>query len=122
MAYNELLGDRIRQVLQQKQVSFEEKHMFGGLCFMVDHKMCLGIVKEELMARIGPDAFEEALKQKGVRDMDFAGRPMKGYVFVEPEAMDMDAQLEHWVQLCLDFNPLAKASKKKKKKVSTTKK
>ncbi|OJJ20355.1 RNA methyltransferase [marine bacterium AO1-C] len=124
MAYNELLGDRIRQILQQKQVAFEEKKMFGGLCFMVDQKMCVGIVKEDLMARIGPDAFEEALKKKGVRDMDFAGRPMKGYVFVEPEAMDMDTQLEYWVQLCLDFNPLAKASKKKKstqKKTSTAK-
>ena len=49
--------------------------------------------------------------------MDFAGRPMKGYVFVEPEAIDMDKQLEYWVQLCLDFNPLAKASKKKKKTI-----
>lgn len=115
MAYNELLGDRIRQTLNEKQVAFEEKKMFGGLCCMVDTKMCVGIVKEDLMARIGPNAFEDALKQKGVRDMDFAGRPMKGYVFVEPEAIDQDAQLEHWVQLCLDFNPLAKASKKKKK-------
>lgn len=117
MAYNELLGDRIRQVLQDKKVAFEEKKMFGGLCFMVDHKMCVGIVKEDLMARIGPDGFEDALKKKGVRDMDFAGRPMKGYVYVEPEAIDMDKQLEYWVQLCLDFNPLAKASKKKKKTV-----
>lgn len=85
----------------------------GGLAFMVDDKMCLGIVKDELMARVGPDAENEALKMKGSRPMDFTGRPMKGYLFVSEEGIDMEEDLEKWVQLCLDFNPQAKSSKKK---------
>lgn len=116
MAYSELLGDRIRQIFQEKKIAFEEKKMMGGLCFMVNEKMCLGIIKEELMARIGPDAYEDALKKKGCKEMNFTGKAMKGYVFVAPEAMDLDKELAYWVQLCLDFNPLAKAAKKKEPK------
>ena len=115
MAYSELLGDRIRQVFQEKQVTFEEKKMMGGLCFMVDAKMCLGIVKEELMARIGSDNYGEALKKPGCKEMNFTGRAMKGYVFIEAEVVDLNTELEYWVQLCIDFNPLAKASPKKLK-------
>ena len=81
---------------------------------MVDDKMCLGIVRDTLMARIGPEAYEEALQREGCREMDFTGRPMKGYVFIEPEGVDLDSDLDHWVDLCLEFNPLAKSSKKKK--------
>lgn len=116
MAYNEFLADRVRQQLHQQKIFYEEKKMMGGLCFMVDGKMCVGIVKDDLMARIGPDIYEKALTQTGCRSMDFTGRPMKGYVFVASEGYDLDQQLEYWIQLCLDFNPLAKASKKKKKK------
>lgn len=114
MAYDELLADRISQVLKDKNIAAKEKKMMGGLTFMVDDKMCVGIVKNNLMARIGPDNYEAALQKKGVQAMDFTGRPMKGYVFIEPEGVDMDEDLEYWVQLCLDFNPLAKSSKKKK--------
>lgn len=89
--------------------------MMGGLCFMVDDKMCVGIVKDELMARIGPDAYETALQKDGCKEMNFTGRSMKGYVFLEPTAVDLEKDLEYWVQLCLDFNPLAKSSRKKKK-------
>lgn len=115
MAYNELLADRLRLILTDKGVDFLEKKMMGGLCFMVDDKMCMGVVKEEMMARIGPDAQENALEKSGIRAMDFTGRPMRGYVFVEPEGLDIDDDLANWVQACLDFNPLAKSSKKKKK-------
>ena len=89
---------------------------------MVDGKMCVGthIDKKSgqnlLMARIGEDAIEQAMKQDGCLSMDFTGRPMKGYVFVNPEGTDMDADLASWIQLAIDFNPLAKASKKRKKK------
>jgi len=65
------------------------------------------------MARINPNIYANALSKKGCKEMDFTGRPMKGYVFIEPEGIDMDDDLEYWVQLCLDFNPLAKSSKKK---------
>jgi TfoX/Sxy family transcriptional regulator of competence genes len=115
MAYNEFLGDRIRQVLNDKNVNIFEKRMFGGLCFMVENKMCLGIVKDEVMARIGIDAYKEALRKPGCSEMNFTGRPMKGYVFLSDEAIDLDVDLEYWIQLALDFNPLAKASIKRKK-------
>ncbi len=116
MAYNEHLADRINGILREKNANFFEKKMFGGLCFMVEEKMCIGIVNEELMARIGVDRYMEALSKPGCREMNFTGRPMKGYVFVEEDAIDMDQDLEYWVQLTLDFNPFAKASKKRKKK------
>jgi TfoX/Sxy family transcriptional regulator of competence genes len=116
MAYDEYLAERVLHVLQEKKVDFFEKKMFGGSCFMVDDKMCIGIVKEDLMCRIGPDAYEDALTKDGIIPMEFTGRPMAGYVFAQPTAIDSDDELAYWVQLCLDFNPLAKASKKKKKK------
>lgn len=114
MAYNEFLADRIRHFLSDKKVMVEEKKMMGGLCFMVNDKMCAGVVGEKLMARIDPDLFQLALNRTGCHEMDFTGRPMKGFVFVDPEGTDMDEDLEYWIQLCLDFNPKAKSSKKKK--------
>ena len=82
---------------------------------MVDGKMCAGIVNDQLMARIGPDVYDEVLQKSGVAPMDFTGRPMKGYVFVSAEAIDTESELEDWLQLCLDFNPKAKSSKKRSK-------
>ncbi len=114
MAYNEFLADRITQVLNEKKVPFEEKKMMGGVCYMVNDKMCVGIVKDNLMARIDPDIYEEALRKEGCRDMDFTKRPMKGFVYVEPFVTDMDDQLEYWIDLALEFNPKAKSSKIKK--------
>ena len=121
MAYNQFLADRINKILKEKKANFFEKKMFGGLCYMVNDKMCCGSLYDKkretdyLMARIGEDAYENEIGKDGVYPMDFTGRPMRGYIFVTPEAMDLDKELEHWVQLCLDFNPKAKASKKKKK-------
>lgn len=119
MAYNEFIADRIRQIFRERKANFYEKRMMGGLCFMVDDKMCCGIhysKKKEtdlLMARIGIDATEEAMKREGCQPMDFTGRPMKGFVFVTPDGFDLDKDLEYWVDVCLAFNPLAKRSKKK---------
>lgn len=116
MAYSELLADRIRLHFDSHQVGYLEKKMMGGLCFMVDDKMCVGVVKEDLMARIGTEAYEKAIEKPGARPMDFTKRPMKGYVFVGPDGIDMDNDLSYWLELALLFNPLAKSSKKKKKK------
>ncbi|MEZ4885585.1 MAG: TfoX/Sxy family protein [Chitinophagales bacterium] len=116
MAYSELFADRIKQILDDKDITYITKKMMGGLCFMVDDKMLCGIVRNELMARIGSDAYEEALAKEGCKEMTFTGRSMKGYVFLEDEATDMDEDLEYWIQLCLDFNPLAQSSKRKTKK------
>jgi TfoX/Sxy family transcriptional regulator of competence genes len=113
MAYNEYLADRVRLVFRDKGVTYLEKRMMGGLVFMVDDKMCVGIVKDDLMARIDPELNEEALKRKGCREMDFTGASMKGFMFINLEGTDMDEDLDYWVQLALNFNPKAKASKKK---------
>lgn len=111
MAYDEHLAERISNVLQEKRVRFESKKMMGGLCYMVQDKMTVGIVNDSLMARIDPEVYERVLKKKGCRPMDFTGKPMKGFVFVDPKGIDMDKDLEYWIQLCLDYNPKAKSSK-----------
>ena len=113
MPYDEHLAERVKKVLKEKRVRYEEKRMMGGLCIMVKDKMCMGIEKQKLMARVGPDAYEAALKKKGCHEMDFTGRALKGYVYVDPKSIDLDSDLEYWVQLCLDYNPKAKSSKKK---------
>lgn len=114
MAYNEFLADRIAQTLREHQVNFKEKKMFGGLTFLVDDKMCVGIVKEELMVRIDPEQQELALQREGCRLMDFTGRPMKGFMMIDAIGFDMDEDLEFWIKMALEFNPKAKQSKKRK--------
>ena len=108
------LLDRLRNVLRAKSIIWREKKMFGGHCIMVDEKMCFGTFKGGLMLRVAPESVEELSNKPGADQMVHGGRPMKGYLFVEAEGYDNDAQLEFWIQKCLDFNPLAKASKKKK--------
>jgi len=117
MAYNEYLADRIGQILHHRKVDYLYKPMMGGLVFMIDEKMCVGIVKEELMVRIDPEIEEMALKKEGCRLMDFTGKSMRGFLMITPEGIDMDEDLEYWIDLALDFNPRAKASKPKKKKI-----
>lgn len=116
MAYDEFLADRITQFFREKSVPFEARKMMGGLCFMVDGKMCVGINRDEVMARIDPEIYESSLQKPGCKEMNFTGRPMKGFVFLTDEATDLDDDLYQWLQLALDFNPKAKASKKRKKK------
>ena len=113
MAYDEMFADRVKKIFHAKRVRFEEKKMFGGLCFMVKNKMCVGVQKDTLMARIDPEIHSDALSRKGCREMIFTGRPMKGFVYVDPEGTEKDKDLEAWIQLALDFNPKAKASKRK---------
>ncbi len=116
MAYDQFLAERISHFFNTKNTLFNEKKMFGGLCFMVNEKMCVGVLQNEVMARIDPEIYQEALTKSGCHEMNFTGRPMKGYVFLRDEAVDLDDDLHYWLQLALDFNPKAKASKKKKKK------
>jgi TfoX/Sxy family transcriptional regulator of competence genes len=117
MAYNDHLADRIRRVFEEKKVhNIEEKKMMGGLTFMVNEKMCIGIVKEDLMVRLNPELHDASILKTGARTMDFTAKPMRGYIFVNAEGVDKDADLEDWIQLALDFNEIAKASKKTKKK------
>ena len=113
MAYDQYLAERISGVLTEKKVRFEAKNMMGGLCYMIDDKMAAGVVKEALMIRIDPELYEPSLKKKGVRQMDFTGKVLKGFLLVDPIGIDMQKDLEYWIQLCLDFNPKAKSSKKR---------
>lgn len=115
MAFDENLADRIRLNLKTFNIRYKEKNMMGGLTFMVNDKMCVGIIKNDLMARIDPEIYEEQLLKDGCKEMDFTGRPMKGYVMLDPVAVDMDEDLDYWINLALEFNPKAKANKKKKK-------
>ena len=85
---------------------------------MVNGKMCVGILKEDLMARIDPEVHEDALKRKGCREMDFTGRPMKGFVFVGPEGTSTGRDLGSLVRLALAFNKEARRSKRRKRKSS----
>ncbi|MEO9869975.1 TfoX/Sxy family protein [Ekhidna sp.] len=113
MAFNEHLADKLRIELNRRNILFEEKKMMGGLCIMVDDKMCVGVIKDDLMARVGPHAYNDYLQKIGARLMDFTKRPMKGYLYVDSEGWDNDTQLAHWVDQCLEFNKEAISSKKK---------
>ena len=114
MAYSEALANRIRERLSD-QPHVEERAMMGGLTFMLDGKMCVGIIKDELMCRIDPALHEAAVERTGCRTMDFTHRPMIGYVLIDDSGMSRAEDFEYWIGLALDFNPRAKASKKKKK-------
>lgn len=111
MAYSEVLADRLRDELTAQRVAFHELKMMGGLCFMVNDKMCVGVVGDQLMARVGPEEYPNAMKMPGAKEMNFTGRPMNGYVFVDEEGTETNNDLAHWVELCVAYNPHAKSSK-----------
>ena len=115
MAYDELLEQRLRQFFGTRRIPYEVKRMMGGLCFLVNGKMCVGVEKDQLMARIGPDTYDEALKRRGCRPMDFTGRPMRGFVFVGRDGFSKEKDLEFWLELALTYNPVANKSPKRKR-------
>jgi TfoX/Sxy family transcriptional regulator of competence genes len=116
MAYNEKLADRVREIIAITHKNIEEKAMFGGLCFMVNDKMCVGVEKERLMVRFDPANYDEVMEKEGCKPMDFTGKIMKGYVFVDIDALNTKKKLEYWMKLALDYNKIAKSSKKKSTK------
>lgn len=114
MAYDEKLASRLREYfLPLKKV--EEKKMFGGVCFMLDDKMCVGVSKDRLLVRFDPALQEQIIEKDGVEPMDFTTKTMKGYAFVAPEVLKNKKQLDYWVHLAIDYNPRAMSSKKSKK-------
>jgi len=114
MAYDEILANRVREILSPLR-KVEEKKMMGGLTFMVNDKMCVGILGDNLMMRIDPDIYEKVLERTGCREMDFTGRPMRGFVFVDPEGTKTKKDLNYWLGLALEYNKKARPSKRKKK-------
>jgi TfoX/Sxy family transcriptional regulator of competence genes len=113
MAYDHNLGDRIRERLADLR-NIEEKEMMGGLVFMYNGKMCVGIIKDEMMCRIDPEQHESLIEKRGCRTMDFTNRPMRGYVLIDDSGMKSQKDFEFWINLCLEYNSRAKVSKKRK--------
>lgn len=110
--YNETLALRVAERLMHIP-DVEEKLMFSGLVFMVNGKMCIGVSKHGLMVRLDPNALENLPEKDGWEQMVMGGRPMKGYISVSEDVLVRNDELDFWVKLALDFNPSAKASKKK---------
>lgn len=102
MAYDEGLAQRIREQLEDRE-DVGERKMFGGVAFLVAGNMCCGVVGEELMVRVGPDAYEAAIALPHVREMDFTGRPMRGMVYVAPTGLEEDDDLAGWIGRGLTF-------------------
>ena len=112
MAYDEKLAERIREAFSNRR-NVEEKKMMGGLTFMVNGKMCVGIFRDELLCRINPKIYEESLTKKGCHPMEFTGRRMKGFVLVSSDGIKSKKDFDYWMNLSLEFNKLAKSSKRK---------
>lgn len=96
MAYDEGLAQRIRETLDEHE-ELSERRMFGGIAFLLGGHMCVGVVGDDLMVRVGPDAYASALAEPDAREMDFTGRPMKGLIYVDGASLESDAWLEAWI-------------------------
>ena len=102
MAYDEALAARIRKVLGGKK-GVVEKKMFGGVAFLLNGNMCVGVHQDSMIVRLDPDATAEALKEKHTRVFDLTGRPMKGWILVEPAGLATDAKLRRWIDVAARF-------------------
>ncbi len=102
MAYDEGLAERLRDAYADNHDVVERK-MFGGLAFMVGGHMSCGVVNETLMVRVGPDLYADALSRPHAREMDFTGKSMNGFVYVDPAGLESDEALASWVDLSVDF-------------------
>ena len=109
MAYSEYQADRIRQRLSRVNLT-EEKKMMGGIIFMVNHKMCVGLDidkssgKDRLMVRVGKAKHDQLIFKKGSREMDFTGKVMRGFLFIDPDGFDTEDDLDFWIEKALHFN------------------
>lgn len=102
MPFDESLASRIRDALT-RQKNIEEKKMFGGVGFLLHGNMLVGVWKDSLIVRVGPECYQDALLEPHVREFDITGRPMKGWVLVEPEGVEDDDQMKDWIDRAMDF-------------------
>ena len=102
MAYDEGVAERLREAYADTR-DVAEKRMFGGIAFMVGGHMSCGVVNDTLMVRVGPDLYEDALARPHAREMDFTGKSLKGFVYVDPAGFESDAALASWVNLSVGF-------------------
>jgi len=114
MAYDEKLAARIRRVLAAR-ADVEEKKMFGGIAFMVNGHMAVGVSGNDLMVRVGAERHDEALARPHARPMDFTGRPMRGFVFVVPEGTASGAALRSWIGLATEVAESQPAKPKRRR-------
>jgi len=110
VSYDETLAAKVRQALTAT-TEFEERKMFGGLCFMVDGAMCCGVIGDELIVRVGPERHDAALEQPHTRTFDFSGRPSRGMIYVGPEATRTAAALDPWLAQGLAYAAIAARAK-----------
>ena len=109
MAYSEYQADRVRQRLSRVNLT-EEKKMMGGLIFMVNDKMCVGLDiekstgKDRLMVRVGKAKHDQLIFKKGSREMDFTGKVMRGFLYIDPDGFDTEDDLDFWIEKALHFN------------------
>ena len=102
MAFDEGVAERIREHLMER-MDVDEKKMFGGLAFMVSGNMCCGVVDDTLMLRVGADQYETALNKPFAREMDFTGKPLRGFIYVEPAGFAEENDLQEWIEMALQF-------------------
>ena len=114
MAYDEKIAGRLSKVFSEHK-GVVEKKMFGGIAYMFREHMCVGVVDDLLMVRVGPEQYEDALSEAHTRPMDFTGKPMKGYVYVEPAGFKTDKNLKKWVDKGIQFVETLPAKKNKRK-------
>lgn len=103
MAYDTQLAARIRKYFNSKTAAIVEKEMFGGLAFMMSGNMCVGTAGQRLMARVGPANYDAALQDMHATVMDVTGKPLRGFVYVEPEALTTEKGLHKWIARCETF-------------------
>lgn len=114
MAYDIELADRVREWLAAvEHIKVEEKKMFSGLAFLVNGKMCINFSHDNLMCRYNPELEEEVSEKAGFLPMIMRGKQLKEYCYVEPIGFQKSADFEYWMKICLEYNPLAKSSKKR---------
>jgi TfoX/Sxy family transcriptional regulator of competence genes len=113
MPFDEALGERIAAALRRGGIDFAEKRMFGGLGFMINDKMCVGIVKDQLMVRVLDEKYTDVLRLPHVRPMDFTGRPMKGFVYVSSDGLQDEDSLQKWLELGIEFSKFGKVRSRK---------
>jgi TfoX/Sxy family transcriptional regulator of competence genes len=102
MAYDENLAKRVQPLLSRKQ-GFSAKKMFGGMGFLLNGHMCVGIWKDKLIARVGPENYKQALEEPTAREFDITGRAMTGWVMIEPDGLAKESELKHWVGIAAKF-------------------
>ena len=102
MPFDDSLAGGIRDVLAHK-LDIKEKKMFGGLGFLLNGNMLVGVWKDSLIVRVGPDAYENALREPHVKDFDITGKPMKGWIMVEPDGVEKEDQLKNWIERAEKF-------------------